>query len=778
MRRPLGSLGVALFLLAVCAAEARAKPNPRKSDTDQIIIKFRNRQMSTASVLGPAHVKNLSSAAGVEVRHLRRMSGEAQVLKLPSRMPIEQVEAIVKRLSADPDVEYVEPDWILWRMLEPTADPRYNDQWHLKPPTVGSYGANLPGAWDITTGASDIVVAVLDSGIVPHADFAGRIVQGYDFVRDPACDLDGPYQVGIDTDPSDPGPPTQGLYGFYWHGTLSAGIIGAVVNNSTGIAGINWVSKIQPVRVIGGGDCGVYESDDIDGMRWAAGLPVDGAPTNPYPAKVLNISLGGTAPCALTLQTAVNEITAKGAVIITAAGNENQPAGYVAPGNCKGVIDVAATDKAGNKADYSNSGATVAVSAPGGELAYFNDPNGILTTNNYSKVSTPTPTTPGDTYDTAEGTSESAPVVAGVASLMLSVKPTLTPAQVRNILMATATPFPDTSDCNVTTCGAGIVNAAAAVAMAASVQPLHADDIAPSLSRFYLKGCDGNYAETTVSSTGTPDFIITAIDTGTAATGLRIGSGTHVGGTAAMSSTVLLLHFDAGAVNIDSTVYHNPVAIGNHVGSVDHDPTAAFGKALNWTTDGSNDQVTVFASDDLNSVKHQLTFQAWVRPTDVSAERIIFQWADSSGAGPTLRLRTDGSLYANLKSTDNASHEFWTSSNALPTGKWSLVTLTHGSVSSLKYGKIYASTSADTAAVLIASASYQTNAPLKTSGNLYLGRNGITGASWRGDMDEVRLLNRAMPDEAEAVAGDYYAGQFHYTVMGSTGPFIVRHITG
>ena len=197
-----------------------------------------------------------------------------------------------------------------------------------------------------------------------------------------------------------------------------AGIIGAMTNNSSGIAGINWGAKILPVRVLG--KCGGTDSDIIDGMRWAAGLPVPGVPTNPNPARVMNLSLSGSATtCPTTYQAAINDVVAKGALIVVAAGNNAVNVAAAKPANCPGVITVAATNLYGDITSYSNYGNGIDISAPGGD-AY-----GAI----YSTVNSGTQGPLYSDYGYIAGTSQAAPHVAATAALMLSANPSLTVQQ-------------------------------------------------------------------------------------------------------------------------------------------------------------------------------------------------------------------------------------------------------------------------------------------------------------------------------------------------------------
>ena len=462
--------------------------------TDQLIVKYRNPSLVRAAISNNNNarfminerVNALSYLAGVALTHFRFMSGDGHVLKLPQRMTLAKATIVARKLAADPSVEYAEPDARMFPMLVPN-DTEYINQWHYKTPGAPDNepgGANLPGAWDITTGNIGIVVAVIDTGIVNHADLTGRTVSGYNFISDGVIANNG---VGRTADPSDLGDwvtsaesnnPSSILFGCQvgdssWHGTHVSGTIGASTNNSVGVAGINWTSKILPVRVLG--KCGGFDSDVIDGMRWAAGLSVSGVPNNANPAKVLNLSLGAEDSCSTTMQTAVNSIIAAGATIVVAAGNSNADVTNFSPANCNGVISVAATDRTGGRAFYSNHGTIIKIAAPGGE-AHTGDPNGVLSTLN-SGTTTPAASPGGDIYQYYQGTSMATPHVAGIASLLLSVNPALPSAQVLALIQQTARTFPMGTglDCTTSTCGPGIINAAAAIALTQSSAADRAD---------------------------------------------------------------------------------------------------------------------------------------------------------------------------------------------------------------------------------------------------------------------------------------------------------------
>lgn len=394
------------------------------------------------------------------------------VLTLPERLEGDALSAAIQAVASEPGVVSVEPSHRVFASYLPN-DPYYSDQWNLRANSGTNYGANVEPGWDITTGSSDVVVAVIDTGITDHPDLAGRVLPGYDFISDPDMANDGD---GRDADAHDPGDwiaPYETVAGATfagcesddssWHGSHVAGIIAATGNNSTGIAGMDWGVKILPLRVLG--KCGGDNGDVIDAMRWAVGIDVAGVPHNPNPARVVNISLGGrSGSCSLAMQDAINDVIAAGAVVVTAAGNDGEPASTNEPGNCSGVINVAATGKYGERASYSNYGSAVTIAAPGGGDFDW----GIRSTVNAGKTS---PTV--GTYKNLQGTSMAAPHVAGAASLLLSLAPTLTPAQIRSVLTSSATAFPSTgaySSCSGR-CGAGILNVQAALILAGNLRP-------------------------------------------------------------------------------------------------------------------------------------------------------------------------------------------------------------------------------------------------------------------------------------------------------------------
>jgi serine protease len=416
---------------------------------------------------------------------------------------------LIRELGVRPDVEYAQPNYILSISDRTPSDPRYTEQWHYFVNSTGAGqspgGINLPKAWDVTTGSSSVVVAVIDTGILPnHPDIQGspNLVAGYDMISVASIANDG---GGRDSDPTDPGDasaanecfPGSPAFPDSWHGTHVAGTIGVGnTNNGIGVAGINWNVKVQPVRVLG--KCGGTTADINDAIRWAAGLPVSGVPNNPTPAKVINMSLGtppGT-PCSMSpsTQSAINDAAAMGATVVVAAGNDATDASQVFPASCNNVITVAASDFRGHLVTrYSNYGPTVEIMAPGGDVQRDDDangrPDGVLSMVHPN----------AGTYAYYNGTSMAAPHVAGVAALLLAQEPTLVPSQVLAKLQANALPR-NSTQCPQP-CGAGLLSAVAGVV---PPQPPQSVAITLSLDSNDLGKNDSTFARARVTQGGVP----------------------------------------------------------------------------------------------------------------------------------------------------------------------------------------------------------------------------------------------------------------------------------
>jgi serine protease len=324
----------------------------------------------------------------------------------------------IKALRRDPGVAYAEPNFRLRALAEPN-DQAYPFQWHL--PMI-----NAPAAWDLTTGSADVVVAVVDSGVLTgHPDLSGQLLAGYDFVRDPLSARDGD---GIDADPTDPGGSDPGSNSF--HGTHVSGTIAASGDNTIGVAGVAYGARLMPLRALGSGGAGT-SYDVRQAIRYAAGLPNDSGLVPDMPADIINLSLGSPAfsPADEAL---FEQLWQSGITVVAAAGNEASSAPSY-PAAYNHVISVSAVDSRRGLARYSNTGPTVDVAAPGGDngIDINGDgyPDGVLSTG-----ATLSGSEPGFAYTFLSGTSMAAPHVAGVIALMKSTNPALTAADVETLL--------------------------------------------------------------------------------------------------------------------------------------------------------------------------------------------------------------------------------------------------------------------------------------------------------------------------------------------------------
>jgi serine protease len=484
-----------LLLLAVAFAPGVRADGGTLAEA-RVIVKYRQAPDALRQALALDRTSRLSARLGMALRAGRDIDALTHVVRTAGVSS----EALAARLATDGDVEYAVPDRLRTIRALPN-DPRFAGQWYLQANEPAATRAT--DAWNRTTGSPGVVVAVLDTGVrFDHPDLSAKLLPGYDFISDAANAGDGD---GRDADASDPGdfisasdamnPSLWAVCGSdlarqdsSWHGTRVAGIIGAASNNALGVAGMSWGARILPVRVLG--KCGGYDSDIMAGMRWAAGLPVPGVPDNPNPARIINLSLGGDRDCTPAYAYTIAQLAARGVLVVAAAGNETGPVGV--PGNCAGVLAVAGVRHVGTKVGYSSYGPEVSISAPAGNCVNSWGPclYSIDTTTN---LGTTAPTASGytDGYDYSVGTSFAVPQVAGVAALMLSLNPALSPADVVARIRQSARAFPidnalptcpnvamwgDTAgqcNCTTATCGAGILDAAAAVAAAAppAIQP-------------------------------------------------------------------------------------------------------------------------------------------------------------------------------------------------------------------------------------------------------------------------------------------------------------------
>src|SRR5271167_716816 len=505
-----------------------------KATGDNAVIKMVQRHARAQAVkitqakTSEADVLSLVQRTGIAMAGSRQITPSMHVVFLPKTLYGADVNAVLEQLRADPLVAFADIDQRRYAHAlpndplftpSPSASPPASGQWYMNTPsstpivvegipTQDISATDAVSAWAITTGSSGTVIADVDNGIrfehpdLLRAGFGGRLLPGYDFV---GGDLNastgaalGTFLIandgdGWDPDPSDPGDwinaadqmntalfpsadcPAQDSS---WHETRVVGVLGAITNNSTGIAGMTWNPYILPVRALG--KCGGYDSDIIAGIQWAAGMTVTGVPDNPYPADIINLSLGGTGSCTSDYQVVLSTIIGTmGVLIVASAGNESGPVD--APGNCPGVLAVAGLRNVGTKVGYSSFGPEVGISAPAGNCVNSTgDCLRSIDTATNTGLTTPGSSTYTNEINSNLGTSFSAPIVSAIAALMRAVNENLTPAQLIARIQSRAIPFPantgglpvcpaldpTSEQCSCPAsgqCGAGMVNALNAV---------------------------------------------------------------------------------------------------------------------------------------------------------------------------------------------------------------------------------------------------------------------------------------------------------------------------
>ncbi len=372
-------------------------------------------------------------------------SGQLRFLNSRQEAKYRTLQAL-KAMQEDQQVLYAQANIQLQSASVPN-DPRYAEQWSL--PLI-----ELPAAWDTTTGSSQVIVAVIDSGILSgHPDLAPNLIAGYDFIADSDNAMDGD---GLDADPEDLGPS--------YHGTHVAGIIAGVGNNGTGTTGVAWRTSIMPLRVLGKSGGNLY--DAIQAIRYAAGLSNDSGLLPARPADIINLSVGGTGYCQDAYRETLSEVRQKNILVVAAAGNGDDDSNRFVPANCNDVFAVSAVDYNRQLAPYSNSGNVIDLAAPGGRDDVDQDSNGIID-GILSQSGEQTGSLMSYLYQYRYGTSMAAPHVSGVFALMLAVNPALGVDDVEQMLLSGLL----TDDLGIAGrdnhFGHGLINARKAVAAAA-----------------------------------------------------------------------------------------------------------------------------------------------------------------------------------------------------------------------------------------------------------------------------------------------------------------------
>lgn len=466
MRNSMSIIGALALLLSSAGAVASAEP-PQEATAGDIIVQYRDNA-------GLERVREL-------LQSKRAGHGKAVFSSQDVQGDIAKIKRIPGVISAEPDahVQAAKPGGGKGKPSEPSPEPSpspttvsppndslWSYQWGLMD---GPGGINALGAW---SGDVSARVAVIDTGSTAHEDMVWA--PGYDMISSSATARDGD---GRDSNPQDEGDwhlagecGSANAANSSWHGTHVAGIVGAQTNNSKGIAGVAPGSTIVPIRALG--KCGGSLNDVADAITWASGGSVADVPNISEPVDVINLSLSGASSCYSYLQAAVDGAVSRGSVVVVAAGNENQNASNYAPGNCNNVITVGATSKEGVKSSFSNYGAAVDVSAPGGEGS--SDIGTFVVSAANSGSTTPS----SGNYMGMVGTSQAAPHVAGVAALLKSTDKSMSPGDVEARIVSSAKVFASSPSVAM---GSGILDAAASMPVAEPTFAVNSDNI--SLSR-------------------------------------------------------------------------------------------------------------------------------------------------------------------------------------------------------------------------------------------------------------------------------------------------------
>lgn len=439
------SLGLSLSTAALAAP----------AETEQFIVKFKPQAESLLN-----SNEQLSKALGLDVPSNRAMAAKLTIVKVARSKSFQNTKAMLKQLQKSDLVEYAVID--KKSFIKPMAPinvpagtlPSHELQWDQFQAPGGvmleSSAGKKDGAWQYSIGSAidPVTVAVIDTGVEPNP----RLINN--FLFDENNKLVAWNFAGNNANIADE---TGGYHGTHVAGTIAA--------NGFDNFGMGPALKIIPVKIPDSSGM-FYESAVINGIYWAAGAEVPGVPSNPYPAKVMNMSFGidegpgkEVESCEQAVQAAVDYATSKGSILVVAAGNNNSEDDLGAPAGCKGTIRVSSTGKTGHRAYYSNYGRAIDYAAPGGDKHISYD-GGILSTVNAGGGIN------GSGLDFKQGTSMASPHVAGLFGLVFAYGQAdgITAEKAKEVVFRTTHDFGEngTSDnacVGNKVCGHGIIDA-------------------------------------------------------------------------------------------------------------------------------------------------------------------------------------------------------------------------------------------------------------------------------------------------------------------------------